>query len=418
MTASTDLAPGFRMTEIGPLPEEWGIAPFDEAIERKRVKVGKLPRSEYRASGRFAIVDQGQQFVAGYTDDANLVYCGDLPVIVFGDHTRALKLVSFPFVCGADGTKVLVPNREKYAPAFLYYALRTLDIPSRGYNRHYPLLRQRALPLPPLPEQRKIAAVLDTVRRAIEATEKVIAAARELKRSFLQYLFTYGPVPYDQADRVPLKETEIGPMPEGWRVLTLGSVARTATGGTPSRARPEYYGGSVPWVKSGELGDAPVTRTSEYLAEEGLQNSSAKLVPAGTLLVAMYGATAGKVGILRMRAATNQAVCAVYPRADMAVATYLFHALMHRREDLMSRRYGGAQPNLGQTVLRMFDLPIPSDLADQRLVAHMLDAVVTKASAEQARRSALQSLFVGLLHDLMTGRIRVNDLDLPAGVQP
>lgn len=225
MVAEADTAEeapeGFKVTEIGPLPEEWQVVPFDESIVKGPVQVGKVKQQEYRPVGGTPIIDQGQQPVAGYWDGEEGVYRGDLPVIIFGDHTRVLKYVTTPFICGADGTKLLLPDRERFEPHFLFFALSALSIPSRGYNRHYHLLREQTIPLPPLDEQRAIAHVLSTLQRAIEATERVIATAQEFKRSLMRHLFTYGPVPVAEAERVPLKETEIGPMPEHWEMGVL-----------------------------------------------------------------------------------------------------------------------------------------------------------------------------------------------------
>ncbi|MDQ7082658.1 MAG: hypothetical protein Q9N34_06680 [Aquificota bacterium] len=97
-------------TEIGKIPAHWKVVRFDEAIIRKRIKVGKVKQKEYKAIGKHPIIDQGQKFIAGYTDREDLLYQGPLPVIIFGDHTRIWKFVDFPFVCGADGTKIIIPT--------------------------------------------------------------------------------------------------------------------------------------------------------------------------------------------------------------------------------------------------------------------------------------------------------------------
>ena len=204
-----NLSEGFKMTELGPLPEDWRVVAFSEAVLNERFGVGKVRQQEYQKAGRFPIVDQGQKLIAGYWDRLEDVYQGPLPVIIFGDHTRVFKFVDFPFVCGADGTKILVPDISKFFPAFLYFALTRLEIPNRGYNRHFSLLREQRLPCPPLPEQRAIAHVLRTVQRAKEATVQVIQATREMKKSLMRHLFTYGPVPMEEAERVPLRRQEL-----------------------------------------------------------------------------------------------------------------------------------------------------------------------------------------------------------------
>jgi len=259
---------------------------------------------------------------------------------------------------------------------------------------------------PPFPEQRAIAHVLRTVQEAREATERVIVALRDLKRSLMRHLFTYGPVPVDEVDQVALQDTPIGPIPAHWRVARLGEVATTTSGGTPNRNDPNNFGGSIPWLKSGELQDSPISASEEYLTEYGLRHSNAKIFPKGSLLIAMYGATAGKVGILEIEAATNQAICAILPKKPNTLSWYLFYALIYRREDLKAQRYGGAQPNLSQRAIRSFEVPLPP-LPEQREIARILQTVDRKIEAEEARKEALDALFRSLLHHLMTAKIRL-----------
>ena len=325
-----------------------------------------------------------------------------------------LRQVPFPVLTFASFLARLRSRGTCLDQGFLFYLLLSpwLDfrlVSKRAadgkYNLQVTQLRDRRVPLPPLPEQRAIAKLLGTVQRAIEATEAVIAAARELKRSLMRHLFTYGPVPLQAAERVPLKETEIGPVPEHWQVVRLGDIAETKSGGTPSRKRKEYYGGAIPWVKSGELGDSLISSTDETITRLGLCESSARVFPGGTLLVALYGATAGKVGMLEVDAATNQAVCAVFP-SSTTLPGHLFYALIHRRADLLDQRYGGAQPNISQTLLRDFKVPVPS-LSEQRAIVKVLESIDRKIDVELNRMQACQSLFKSLLHHLMTGKIRV-----------
>lgn len=297
---------------------------------------------------------------------------------------------------------------------FLFYSMKAVIGVIRGKTRGTTMKHvtrkefvATAIPLPPLPEQRAIAHVLRAVQEAKEATERVITAARELKKSLMRHLFTYGPVPVDQTDQVPLKETEIGPIPAHWQVVRLGEVADTTSGGTPSRNVTDFYGGPIPWVKSGELNDCEIQGAEESLTEKGLQNSNAKIFPPGTLLVAMYGATAGKVGILRIAAATNQAICAVFPRQENLWAErFVFYTLIHLRNTLLGQRYGGAQPNLNQRTINNLSIPLPP-LPEQREIARILQAVDEKIRAEEARKQALEGLFKTLLHDLMTARRRL-----------
>lgn len=157
-------------------------------------------------------------------------------------------------------------------------------------------------------------------------------------------------------------------------LVKLEEVAGTASGGTPSRDDSSNYGGKIPWLKSGELNDGLVTQIQETITERALASSSAKLVPKGTVLVAMYGATVGKTGILGLEAATNQAVCAITPRKKDLRSSYLFWFLRSKRLEFLKSSFGGAQPNISQQLLRNTLIPIPS-IEVQESIAKFLSAV-------------------------------------------
>ncbi len=190
-----------------------------------------------------------------------------------------------------------------------------------------------------------------------------------------------------------------------WNECRLESIAQTTSGGTPDRKRADFYGGKIPWVKSGELNDGFLFATEESLSLEGLKHSSAKLFPAGTLLMAMYGATVGRTAILKMEAATNQAVCAIFPNPEKADAGFLRYFLIGERKELLKQRYGGAQPNISQNVIRNFPIRLPP-LPEQRKIAGVL-GVVQRAIEQQERLLALTAeLKKALLHQLFTTGLR------------
>jgi len=190
-----------------------------------------------------------------------------------------------------------------------------------------------------------------------------------------------------------------------WVETRLGDIADTASGGTPDRKNPNYYGGTIRWVKSGELEDSFILETDEQLTTEGLKNSSAKIFPDGTLLMAMYGATVGKTAILKIPAATNQAVCAIFPRNGSASTDFVRYALIHQRPEMLKQRYGGAQPNISQQIIRNLIIPVPP-LSEQQKIAVVL-GLVQRAIEQQERLIALTTeLKKALLHKLFTEGLR------------
>lgn len=206
------------------------------------------------------------------------------------------------------------------------------------------------------------------------------------------------------------KMTELGPLPEEWRIARISKIAKTATGGTPSRSNANYFNGNIHWVKSGELNDSLISKVEEQITQDALKHSSAKIFPKGTLLMAMYGATVGKVGILGMDAATNQAVCAIFPDACV-YSGYLFYAVMSRRAELLLARYGGAQPNIRQTLIRNSIVPLPP-LAEQKKIAAVLSAVQQAKEKTEGVIASLRELGKSLMKHLFTyGPVPVDEAD-------
>jgi len=177
----------FKQTELGEIPEEWELVGVIQTFEDISALVAKVKKSDCKPLGKYPVVDQGRDFIAGYTDREGA--CFQLPVIVFGDHTRIFKLINFPFVRGADGVKVLKP-KTGIDPYFLYYAFTSLQLPTIGYQRHYAIFCEQKIPLPPLEEQKRIAEILSTIDKAIDNERRYLEALGKLKKWLLNNLLT------------------------------------------------------------------------------------------------------------------------------------------------------------------------------------------------------------------------------------
>mgnify|MGYP000391408742 CR=1 FL=1 len=155
----------------------------------------------------------------------------------------------------------------------------------------------------------------------------------------------------------------------GWTKKLIGEVCKTGAGGTPLKSFKEYYeGGEIPWLLSGEVAQGEIFKSENFITQKGLENSSAKMFPVNTVLVAMYGATAGQVGILRFEAATNQAVCGILPN-DRFIPEYIYYALLSKKAELISKAAGNAQPNISQIKIRNTEIPVPTLLEQKRIVS-------------------------------------------------
>ena len=182
----------------------------------------KIKRSAYQESGRYPIVDQSQADIAGYTDDESWLYQGELPVVIFGDHTRVLKFVNFPFCVGADGTQLLRPvtgNDIRY----FYYALRNVDLTNYGYERHFKYLKEAEIPAPPLPVQRRIAGILSAYDELMENSQRRIRLLEAMARALYREWFVHFRFPGHE--KHPRVASPLGDIPQGWEVKTLGQIA-------------------------------------------------------------------------------------------------------------------------------------------------------------------------------------------------
>jgi type I restriction enzyme S subunit len=178
-----------NITEVQPiLRNEWLKIKIDETIEKSGAFT-KLKSKDYFDQGKYPVVDQGDKFISGYINDKSLLYQGDLPVIIFGDHTRNVKFIDFPFAAGADGTKILKP-KSFYNPKFYHYYFKSLSVPDLGYSRHFSILKEIEFPLPPLPEQQRIVAKLDTLFAQLETIKTSMANIPLLLKDFRQQVLT------------------------------------------------------------------------------------------------------------------------------------------------------------------------------------------------------------------------------------
>lgn len=209
-------------------------------------------------------------------------------------------------------------------------------------------------------------------------------------------------------------------LPSHWQLKKLGEVCHTTSGGTPSRKNSNYYNGNIPWVKSGELDRGLILDTEEKISEEAIKNSSAKVFPKGTLLIALYGATIGKLAFLGVDAATNQAICGIF-KNDNIDSNYLYHFLYYKKPNLVKQGIGGAQPNISQSILKNLDLPIPSLPEQNAIVAKIEELLSELENGKQQLLTAQQQLKVyrqSLLKWAFKGKLtnkNVKDGELPKG---
>ncbi len=204
------------------------------------------------------------------------------------------------------------------------------------------------------------------------------------------------------------KDTPLGKIPSDWVVEELGKVILDSySGGTPSRNVQEYYNnGTIPWIKSGEINQIYINETEECITEKALKNSSAKITPKGTLLYALYGATAGVVGFTNINAALNQAILAIFPDEKRLLKNYLFFYLGFNKDNILNEFTQGGQPNLSAGLVKGLKLSIPS-LPEQKAIAQLLSTWDKAISKTQALLLQKELSKKWLMQNLLTGKKRV-----------
>lgn len=197
-------------------------------------------------------------------------------------------------------------------------------------------------------------------------------------------------------------------LPKDWHRSTLGEIARISSGGTPDRSKPEYWGGDVPWVTTGEIQFNTITDTAEKITSAGLQNSSAKLFPPGTLLMAMYGQgkTRGQVGKLGIEASTNQA-CAAIMMNEGNDPDFYFQYFSSQYEELRELGNAGTQKNLNGGILKGVMVPVPPDV-EQRRIAQILSTWDQAIAATERLLANSEAQKLGLMQGLLAGKYRLD----------
>jgi len=179
--------------------------------------------------------------------------------------------------------------------------------------------------------------------------------------------------------------------PAEWVETTLDNIADWGSGGTPSRKNEDYYGGDIPWVKTGDLGEKIIKKPSEYITELGLKNSSAKLFPKGAVAIAMYGATIGKASILGIDATTNQACAVGNPKSNVTTSEFLYYFLLNEKDVFVAKGKGGAQPNISQGLIKEHVVYLPP-VAEQKEIVDRLDILLAQVEATQARLARIPDI--------------------------
>ena len=293
----------------------------------------------------------------------------------------------------------IIPRNGKLNVSFLYHWLRFISprIVKEGTGAtvqgvRLAFVKGLQIPIIALEEQERIVAILDQafagIAAAMECCQRNISNAHSLFDCEL----------IERLERL----SHARPM------IRIADAIKTASGGTPLSSNRAYYEkGTIPWILSGEVSQGDIRKACHFISEHGLQNSSAKLFPIGTVLIAMYGATAGEVGILGIQACTNQAVCGLLPN-DSWISKYLYYAMLYHKRSLIEQATGNAQPNISQAKIKEVCIP-KIDKTEQLQLVELLNVVSrhsrSLASVYHWKLTALEALKQSLLNQAFSGNL-------------
>lgn len=369
------------------VPENWVWVRLLSTFVNKTDSKKKIQQKFYLNTGDYAIVDQGQNLIGGYTNDASLQYDGELPVVVFGDHTRCVKYVDFNFVQGADGVKILLPYKS-FDSKFFYYAIMNLNIPNMGYRRHFPLFDKLTLPLPPLSEQQRIVERIEELFAKLdEAKERLQEAADSFavrKAAILHKAFT--------GELTKQWRRENGVSDESWEEKKLGEVGVLERGRSKHRPRNDerLFGGIYPFIQTGDVANADmfIEKHSQTLSDFGMQQS--KLFAKNTICITI-AANIGKVAILSYDSCFPDSVVGLITDGKNNYK-YVYYYLSTQQKELESKAPATAQKNINLKVLNDLDIPLPTFPEQHEIVRLIDDLLARERSAQQATEQALASI--------------------------
>lgn len=284
-----------------------------------------------------------------------------------------------------------------------------ISICSRSVNQssiNQAKLKAVEVPLPPLPEQKKIAHILSTVQWAIEVQERIIQTTTELKKALMHKLFTEGLLNETQ------KQTEIGPVPESWEVVEIGDLGKCVTGSTPKTKVVSFYDPpSEDFIAPADLGARRYVYDSEKkISPEGL--ATIRPIPKNTVMCVCIGSSIGKVGMsYREESATNQQINSIICKEGRD-PEFVYYLLSYHWEYWKGFATFGPVPILSKGRFTSIAVAIPSSIEEQQTIAKPLVALETKIEVAEKKVAVLKDLFRTLLHELMTAKIRVNDIDI------
>jgi type I restriction enzyme, S subunit len=391
-----ELKAGYKRTELGVIPVEWKVAKIKEMSS---ITTGKRNTQDRIEDGvyPFFVRSSTVERINSYSFDGEAVLTAGDGVGTgkvfhyingkFDLHQRVYKISDF---CSAlDGYFFFL-----FFSNYFFDRIMSMTAKSSVDSVRREMIADMQIPLPSIDEQNTIKSALSDVDALIAALDRLIAKKRDIKQAVMQELLT--------------GKRRLPGFCGNWEVKHVGEFTDCTAGGTPSTRVSDYWGGDIRWMNSGELNLKMVAEVEGRITNEGLRNSSTKIIPANCVLIGLagQGKTRGTVAMNLVPLCTNQSIAAIFPNPTF-VSEYLYYNLDARYDELRELSAGdGGRGGLNLTIIRSLIVPFPS-VAEQNAIASILTNMDTEIAALEARRVKTRTLKQGMMQELLTGRIRL-----------
>ena len=329
--------------------EGWEYICFESCLN-KIPKAKQVKTKEYNSGTKYPIISQEDKLISGYCDDESMLFHIDKPVIIFGDHTRVLKYIDFDFVVGADGVKIISP-KENLNAKFLLYFLTWYNIPNLGYSRHYKLLKELDIPVPPLSTQLSIVSELDKINELIRLKKEQLKDYDNLAQSIFYEMF---------GDPVVNEK--------GWEVKKIGEVCLIERGGSP-RPIKDYITedeDGLNWIKIGDAqeGSIFINSTKEKIRKEGLKKT--RMVHKGDFILS-NSMSFGRPYIMGVDGCIHDGWLVLHDTNNTFNKLYLYYSLAHKSmyQQFKQMAVGGVVNNLNSEMVRRVLVLVPPLIVQQ-----------------------------------------------------
>ena len=340
------------------MKHDWEYKILTDCIEKVKY-TNKIQSSDYKKEGLYPIISQEDEYISGYCDNESDLFKISKPIVIFGDHTRIVKYIDFDFVLGADGVKILQPIDNLSAKFFSYF-LKSYPIPSLGYSRHFKVIKEISVPVPPLSTQQSIVSELDSLSKIIADCKETLKDYDALEQSIFYDMF---------GD--PVKNEK------GWEVKKLSEVTKSTGGGTPSKDVKEYWDGDIVWVSSKDMKTTYISESQLHITKKGVENSSAKMLPIGTILIVNRSGILKHtlpIAITTKELTVNQDIKALIVNDSNIDNIYLLYCLKMFSPYLLSMIKAVTVDSIDFNIIKNLNVPLPP-LPLQQQFASKIEAI-------------------------------------------